>query len=378
MKPHPNHRRPCRCRNVHVHTRNAMRTTTRHVVAVVVATLALVVTTFPPPTTASGVLYVASLCGPGLCRTRQGPCLGRDDPACGCAPSRVGQLCVECSDLGYIDCGGGDDGNDANACVCTCYDQDLGDPNNALDGPCSPVVNVTSTLSVVAETSRAYCEAWCSRELGCFANPAEFVYGAQEPPPIRDCASREFIGPPPATVRAAVSVRPPEACNAYGGPDPNAPPENATWTACSGHGTWDVARYRCGPTCDRGWALADLGPYGIHGEPITSCAVCAPLFGPPPDRERYAPPYCVAPWTPDPLDGVPRVCGGHGAPDSTGNCVCRNVTATATTPADVWQLAPVTVLHEFERLVYVNDDVAGTAYRRETVDVTVNSCVVRV
>ena len=312
---------------------------------------------------ASVVLYVSSLCGTGNCRTARGPCLDSQDPSCGCVPSQFGQLCVECAELGYIDCSD----TSKNGCVCTCYDQELGDPNNAIaaEGPCSPVVNVTSTLNVITETSRVYCEAWCSRELGCFAQPPDFIYGTDVPPPIRDCVSIDYVGPPPATIRAAISTRPPEACNSYGGPDPNAPPVNASWTRCSGHGTWDASHYRCGPTCDRGWALENLGSFGIYGEPIVTCSACAPLFGPPPDRTRYSPPFCVAPWTPDPLDGVSRVCGGHGTPDTSGECVCFNGTT----------IAPVTLQQTFEQIVYTDD--VGTAHRKELIDVTVASCVIQ-
>ena len=51
----------------------------------------------------------------------------------------------------------------------------------------------------------------------------------------------------------------------------------------------------------------------MFGEDVWLCTACAPWFGPPDD--------CSAVWTPDPLDGVFKVCSGHGAYTAEG-CSC--------------------------------------------------------
>jgi hypothetical protein len=177
------------------------------------------------------------------------PCAGAGDPACGCVASVPGELCAECSFRGYLEA-------TPNGDVCRCYEDATADPNNAR-GPCLFIVSAESTLNVSVGYSRGWCDAFCDREMGCFAPPPPFAYGREPAPQITACANPAF-GPPPGAVREAVDTLPPMTCNGYGAPDVAIASGNngSDWAQCGGHGAWDRASYRC--VCGNNWALVPL------------------------------------------------------------------------------------------------------------------------
>ncbi len=92
----------------------------------------------------SYALEVLSLCGTGKCTMAIGVydsplCVMGNEDECGCVVSERGTPCAECNDgAGYLTL-------DADGVsICTCYARDL-DPN-AIDAPCSRVVDVTDVL----------------------------------------------------------------------------------------------------------------------------------------------------------------------------------------------------------------------------------------
>ena len=327
-------------------------------VAVAVAAAAAAVLLAAPPARASTTLYVASLCGTASCRAVEltVPCAGAGDPACGCVPSVPGELCAECSFRGYLAATPSGD-------VCRCYEDATADPNNAR-GPCLSIIAAETVANVSVTYSRAWCDAFCDRELGCFQPPPPFAYGREPAPQITACANPAF-GPPPGAIREAFDTLPPMTCNSYGVAVDNSSAADG-WTLCGGHGTWDRPGYRC--ACAEGWALADPGVFyaGIGGERPLVCTQCAPLRGPRPgDDDPAATPPCSAPFTPDPLTGLESVCGGHGAPDGAGGCACFSSPATG-----YWALAPLTV--PATTLVYTAP--FGTAFAAQTAPATVMTC----
>ena len=239
------------------------------------------------------------------CAARHPLSLGSTDLACGCVASVPGELCAECLLRGYLV-------PTANGDVCKCYEDATAAPNKAI-APCEPVITAETTLNISVTYSRAWCDAFCDREMGCFAPPPSLAYGGEPAPQITECANPAF-GPPPGAIREAFDTLPPQTCNSYGAPGP-VNPANYTWALCGGHGDWDRAGYRC--VCHPGWALADPGPeyQGIDGERPLVCAVCAALFGPRPGDVvgESSTPLCFTPFTPHPLTGEEAVCVGRGA-----------------------------------------------------------------
>jgi hypothetical protein len=117
----------------------------------------------------------------------------------------------------------------------------------------------------------------------------------------------------------------PNECNTYGGPDPLFP--DLGFATCSGHGTWNASSYSC--VCNTGWQLAPLG-IGLDNQTVDSCTQCAPFYGPPiplGPGSAYGSgsvpsSACSFIWAPDPIDGIPKQCSGHGT-FINGACVCN-------------------------------------------------------
>jgi hypothetical protein len=128
--------------------------------------------------------------------------------------------------------------------------------------------------------------------------------------------------------------KPQQACARVGQYDPDlaftAEEEDAeaTWKQCAGHGAWNGT----GCACATGWRLAPNDPL-FGGAAYDSCNRCAVGFGPAvPDVSLVewdaavracaedgatdcgtAPPFCVGPWAPDPLNRtLVGLCALHG------------------------------------------------------------------
>jgi hypothetical protein len=230
-----------------------------------------------------------STCGPNLCTD--------DDDEC-VLSSRAGARCRECSLAGWI-----------NGSTCACYSK-AADPS-AL---CTTLVNTQYQVNLLYNVTTPGCNWWNSFFLGYYLNAYACLLPTLGPVP-----NQQYNG-----VGSLDQGRLPTECNTYGGPDPLFPALG--FATCSGHGTWNASAYAC--VCSPHWALAPLG-IGLNDQNVSSCTACAPNYGPPiPIGAGSA--YgsgpvpgqaCSVVWAPDPLDGVSKMCSGHGT-FLNGVCVC--------------------------------------------------------
>lgn len=211
-----------------------------------------------------------------------------EDEDAECVLSQQGVRCRECGAKGYI---APNPNLLVGGSVCVCYDP-ASDPN-ALCEVLNPVQQTIVFTKVVAAV-------WCA----FFADPRLGFYRDNF-----DCLT-SFLGPVP---NQAITS---DECLTYGGADPEQP--LAGFYTCWNHGSWNASAFNC--TCDAGWAFAPTGEVGVFHEPVYSCTQCAPWYGPTPAQGLDLP-FCREVWAPDPLDGIPKPCSGHGV-FTGGACAC--------------------------------------------------------
>lgn len=240
------------------------------------------------------------------------------------------------------------------------------DPED-VEAPCTPIVQTTTYMNIVRRKASSTCTCFDSRTKGSFRSSAPPGKMGSPGPPVCNLCKSDGIGPPVGTVVDVESLRRPVTCTQYGSADPSLllnvtleyeSTENTKWVSCSGHGLWDLARFRC--NCYQpAWELASVpSQVGILNETsVVTCSQCSKFWGPPS--------ICASPYTPDPTNGRFASCGGHGV--YTGNtCSCYTNSTTG-----YWQLAvvaePATVL--------VYPDAIGARVVPTTVVASVESCV---
>ena len=310
-----------------------------------------------PPTSAPTAPTIAfhSKCGYGECQSQNSSlCVRGDEPQCACIPSQQGSLCREATFQGDIEPDG--------QINCAGMFQDPED----VAAPCTPIVQTSSMRQVLRRKAYSTCRCFDSRTKGSFRSSAPPGKMGQPSPPVCDLCKSDGIGPPVGTVVDVFSLRAPITCTQYGGPDPSLSlnstleyeVEERKWVSCSGHGDWDLLRYRC--NCySPAWQLQQIpSQVGITNETaVVTCSRCSELWGPPG--------LCSFPWTPDPVNGRFAACGGHGAYTPTG-CACYT-----NSTAGYWQLAA------FERptTLLVYSDPIGARVVPTTAVASVQSCV---
>ena len=214
-----------------------------------------------------------------------------------CDRSAFGKFCQECSFNGYIYKG-----------ACVCY-AGIYDPANGCK---SYFGQVTSSIQENVVASRIDCVPYRSKELGFFADPdtSNYVYGQPNPDgkgiPL-SCWGTVY-GPEPG-VLVESSTQKFYTCNTYCGLDPEKP-EDDTCETCAGHGFWNGEYCEC----DTGYNAEFVG-YDYFN---MSAYVCSSCWG---FRGQNQEGYCAAVYTPDPVDGVFKECGGHGV-SYQGGCYC--------------------------------------------------------
>ncbi len=267
----------------------------------------------PVTSSVSTLGYVNSTCEDGYCLAGGN-----------CTRSQFGIQCEECSNSGYLT-----PTEDLSGRICVCYSTNL-DPKLY----CAPTVyfNDTSNSKLVNFTrnyDKYSCVAHQSEALGCFAQPDDSAHRYGDPnPPVPTACCSDFLGPPPGELTELIDPAnfPFQECNTYGSPDPNE--VNTTiFRTCSNHGLFNFTSRTC--QCQTGWKL------GVVSVDVNSCVQCDGHFGPSPMSLVDSPPYCIAPYTPDPITGVDSICGGRG--DYVfGTCVCYSSSLRG-----YWKLAPV-------------------------------------
>lgn len=233
-----------------------------------------------------------------------------------CIPSQFGSLCTECHDQGFLVLN-----QDLSGPTCQCYMSQL-DP--ALGCQPGTFFTVESSFMTLNRTFTKYtCEAHNSSLFGCFepVDASGHKFGEPNPPvPYRCCY--DWLGPSPGELREVfVAGQPFQECNTIGSSDPNLAWKNDTsFHTCSSHGSWNSTTRTC--SCDRGWALDVIGKYP-NGSNVLSCTRCSRWWGPSISDPLAEPPFCHSLFTADPIDGIERLCGGHGDwyPE-TRQCVC--------------------------------------------------------
>lgn len=294
---------------------------------------------------------VVSNCPSGFCQTNDDPACSNGSPECVCVASQKGTPCIECGGRGYI--AGG---------TCQC---NLPDMNPIFD--CTVTLSTAETLSVQRVSANVTCDYFFDEQTGWYTRAQYFdTFGNPEYISLPQCY-QEAIGPKPDGVPDETpALGELVACRRFGGPDPNS--TKSDWVECSGHGAWSTSKRRC--ECDATWNLKQTfqpnpqvsTPTGTGD--IVTCASCAPFYGPPPGTPDAQ--ACSAVFTPDPLDGIEKTCGGHGAWTGTG-CACFNSTETG-----FWRLGDVS--REFQTIQYVAPTYAFADYVASVF--TVASCVV--
>jgi hypothetical protein len=252
-------------------------------------------------------------------------------------------LCKECGFSGYLSQG-----------VCQCLSPSM-DPNNECFAPGSR----NETLVREWTYFNSSCECDHSFEKGFYRltdenvkkkiiNGTEVYQWADGRPPTCYLCFNPYYGPAPSLqTYSAKSLRFP-ACGQYGGPDPviietKAPTfspsqrtglggkggrrlsEQFIWSSCSGHGVWNNTWNGC--QCSKGWGL-EVVSLGYNDTIMPTCQICQGPYGPlPPSQQSSLPqeqldvPFCSVIFTPDPVDGTLRECGGHGS-FYNGGCIC--------------------------------------------------------
>jgi hypothetical protein len=280
---------------------------------------------------------VSSVCPAGQCRAGggTGACpFGANRTTCGCVASQTGSLCSECSSRGFLANG---------TCVCA---RPYFDPSAA----CAPLASYSSQANATAKTARYGCDAWQNTATGFFASTASaeaaHTYGTPNPPVVASCLAPPW-GPEPGSFIGPALV----VCNTFGGADPNAVAgqNDTAFVTCAGHSDWLVApAYRCAEPCFTGWALRDTLLFGLDGNTVPVCDVCAPWYGPPVGYTGQSPaappptggttygPFCNVVWTVLNTTGEGAECGGrgkfNGRAGTGGGCTCfTNGTLTTVT-----------------------------------------------
>lgn len=243
-------------------------------------------------------------------------------------------LCEECGFSGYLKDG-----------VCKCLLPSM-DPNEKCFSPGGK----NETVVREWEYYKSSCECHHSFEEGFWRlSPSKekiinstltYQWGDGVPPTCLECFN-PFYGPAPSLqTYSGTALRVP-ACGQYGGPNPvyietGAPTiapsqlrglgrrldENVPWSVCSGNGKWNNTLNGC--QCSVGWSLEIAGT-GYNNTIIPLCQICeggwGPLVVPSVPQDDTGLPFCSVIWTPDPLDGVLRECGGNGE-FFEGGCIC--------------------------------------------------------
>ena len=254
-------------------------------------------------------LQIDSVCGPGNC-------LHKDH---GCVVSHYGIACSECSDNGFIEENIPSFGF-PETFRCNCYFSQF-DPENF----CQQVRGSDRSLEINVKRDRATCTPWYSKITGFFFSSGSIethVYGREDPPIPNQCAL-PVLGPKRGQIIESLTV-PLQTCNTYGTSNPDrefGPDLDISFQTCAGHGTWNRTTYRC-EFCDDGWSLQVLeNQKGIDNEDVVVCNECSGFRGPRVDSGKEAP-FCRQIYTPDPIDGIERECGGHGIYFFGGICSC--------------------------------------------------------
>ena len=258
-------------------------------------------------------------------------------------------LCQECGLSGYL--------NEAGECVCLTPAMD---PNDQCLAPGLK----NETLLKTWDYYESPCECFHSFEQGFFrlTSPerTKIINGTTQyqwgdgPPPTCSLCFNPYYGPAPTLQTYSSKQREtPIACGRLGGQDPvllletpapTPPPdeqdetgggggrrsldEQFTWSLCAGHGEWNSTFHGC--ECVEGWGLELVEERGYNNSLIALCQKCQGPWGPlVPSQQNSLPqnltgddaPYCGVIYTPDPIDGVLRECGGHGSYFDDG-CIC--------------------------------------------------------
>lgn len=283
-------------------------------------------------------------------------------------------LCEECGFSGYI--------NQEGECVCLTPAMD---PNNECFAPGLSNETIVKTW----EYYESPCECFTSFEEGFFRlteperqkiinGTFQYQWGDGPPPTCSRCYN-PYYGPAPSLQTYSSRVNDtPVACGQYGGQDPvllletQAPTpfpvadgegggrrellvkegerlldEQFSWSLCAGHGTWNYEFHGC--ECSTGWGLEEVPERGYNDSLIAICQKCQGPWGPLVPSQQYSmpqnltaaeneQPYCGVVYTPDPLDGILKECGGHGS-YFINECLCD-----FTTSLGFW------VLEEYERV----------------------------
>lgn len=316
------------------------------------------------------ILIIASIANAQQCTLVTGEIL---------ASATSGILCEECSFRGYPD----------TATSCECISSNM-DPFDA----CSVAGIEREDIDFNISVAFASCTCFNNSDSGYWRlnsddsvttyinSSAEFVYGNDNPPTCNECFN-SYYGPPPGLMTPSAIAFNISACTSVGGVDPNleftaAPtseesrrrliietveklseyeearePRDGNWKVCAGHGDW-IERSHC--ECDVGWGLRRVVGVAADGGDLYICDKCAGPWGPPTRaqakgiEEVSQGPYCVFPWTPDPIDeGILKECSGHGL-YLDGMCECY-----ANEEQGFWQLEVygiVEEVYEWEAGVY--------------------------
>lgn len=219
----------------------------------------------------------------------------------GCVESTFGTLCDECGNQGWLN------GNE-----CECYGTNK-DPAQR----CAVPLLINSTIDIVYSKTNASCDTCPFDDARGYMKSSGGKHKFGDPdPPVCDLCWTEAFGPKPGQAF--------ERCNKYGSPDPNAlysARRDDSWRECGNHGTWMGFTQGC--VCDEEWKLAPL--VGVEGrspsETVYTCTVCGDGFGPPVEPNRFSPPFCAGIYSIDPVDGVQKICSGHGV-YKDGGCSC--------------------------------------------------------
>lgn len=229
------------------------------------------------------------------------------DPTERCVPSRFGELCAECSFLGYLT---------SSALpgqrTCECYGTEHSDRRVCAPPPVSSRNRLLANLTLKYE--KTSCEAFNSTVFGCFkpVNSSAHKFGARDPPIPNECCE-PYLGPPPGELTEFNFIN--EAgtqfyytCNTHGGLVREG--NFSGFRTCHGRGSFNFTSREC--ECDRGFRL----------EPTTtrSCTACAKFWGPAPDGLNFTR-ACSRVYTPNLVTGELQECSGNGRYTNEG-CSC--------------------------------------------------------
>ena len=216
-----------------------------------------------------------------------------------CQDSQEGVRCEECNGNGYLVY---DFDLNTTECICATNQFNPLQACTILFDTNFEIINESATLSNIN------CDAHQQNELGFFRQPE-----IGESP--NQCFS-EVYGPAPGVLTDANPNEPLFTCNTYCGENPSQPRGCET---CAGNGFWDRDSYSC--VCDEGFTAQVVGQ-DFFGNDARVCNACWGYRGP---FEGGG--FCDAIYTPDPVDGAMRECGGHGLYDRA-ECICySNMTA---------------------------------------------------